>query len=74
MKNRGRFAAAEKARDQVSFGHIPSSNKCNVVTVATILTKKGEKEKDYCGQKNILSAKQQKLLIMQCGSYGFAGA
>lgn len=45
MKNRGRLTAAEKAGDQIGSGHSFLEDKCNVVTVTPILTKKGGKEK-----------------------------
>ena len=38
-------AAAEKAGDQIGSGHSFLQDKCNVVTVTPILTKKGGKEK-----------------------------
>ncbi|PAT27249.1 hypothetical protein CJ307_02640 [Klebsiella quasipneumoniae] len=59
MKNRGRLTAAEKAGDQIGSGHSFLQDKCNVVTVMPILTKKEGKEKSLCGQKGILSHKRK---------------
>ncbi|PCR40182.1 hypothetical protein CMV52_12685 [Klebsiella pneumoniae] len=57
MKNRGRLTAAEKAGDQIGSGHSFLQDKCNVVTVTPILTKKGEKRspeadrREFCPHK-----------------------